>query len=149
MAGQFLVRRDVGSELSIEFSETTQPSSAEVESIILDVESEIKGCVNVARLAVPTKAANPISYVILHNIVLNGVCARTQAAYGGNVLSLSPREELYYARYKEGMDRIENSPRFLVDAIDLTSEADTDIRSTFLDGNPLQHALKHEMGQVY
>jgi len=149
MAGQFLVRRDVGSELSIEFSETSQPSSAEVESIILDVESEIKGCVNVARLAVPTKTGQPISYSILHNIVLNGVCARTQAAFGGNVLNLSPREELYYARYKEGMDRIENSPRFLVDAIDLTSEADTDIRSAFLEDSGISHPVKHTMIDVY
>ena len=149
MAGDFLVRRDVASELNIEFSETSQPSSPEVESIILDIEAEVKGCVNVARLAIPTKTANPISYVILHNIVLNGVCARTQAAFGGNVLNLSPREDLYWGRYHEGMMMIKDSPRFLPDAIDLTSEADTDIRSAFLEDSGIDHPVKHTMIDVY
>ena len=149
MAGQFLVRKDITSLLNIEASETTQPSSAEIESIILDIENEVIGSINVARLAVPTKALNPISYVIVHNIVLWGAAATVQAAYAGNVMSMTPREELFWGRYHEGRTKIENSPRFLADATDLTSEADTDIRSTFLDGNPLQHALKHEMGQVY
>ena len=149
MAGQFLVRKDITSLLNIESSETTQPSSAEIESIILDIENEVIGSINVARLAVPTKALNPISYTIVHNIVLWGSAATVQAAYAGNVAGLTPRESLFWGRYHEGMTKIENSPRYLSDATDLTSEADTDIRSTFLDGNPLQHALKHEMGQVY
>ena len=149
MAGQFLIRRDVGSLLNIEFSESTQPSSAEVESAIEDIESEVLGSINVARLAVPTKALNPISYNIVKNIVLDGVAARTQAMYAGNVMGLTPREELFLSRYHEGRDKIEASPRFLPDATDLTSDADTDIRSAFLDDSGLQHALKHEMGQVY
>ena len=149
MAGQFLVRKDITSLLNIEASETTSPSSAEIESIILDIENEVIGSINVARLAVPTKALNPISYVLVHNVVLWGAAATVQAAYAGNVAGLTPREELFWGRYHEGRTKIENSPRFLVDATDLTSEADTDIRSAFLDDSGLQHPVKHTMIDVY
>ena len=149
MSGQFLVRRDVGSLLNIEFSESTQPSSAEVESAIEDIESEVLGSINVARLAVPTKALNPVSFNIVRNIVLDGVAARCQAMYSGNVLNLSPREELFWSKFVEGRDKIEASPRFLPDAIDLTSEADTDIRSAFLEDSGISHPVKHTMIDVY
>ena len=132
MAGQFIARREIGTLLNIDFSETSQPSSAEVENFILSVESEVIGSINVAKLAIPTKALSPISYEIIRGVVRDGVAAMTQAAYGGNVLNLSPREEMFHGRYLEGRTRIEQYPRSLPDAIDLTGVADTDMDSTFL-----------------
>jgi len=149
MANTFLVRRDVGTELNIEFSETSQPSSAEVESIIEDIEAEIKGSINVSGLAVPTKALNPISYRIVHNVVLWGVVARVQAAYGGNVMNLSPREEMYWERFMEGKTKIEQYPRYLSDATDLTSTSDLDISSSFIDTHDDYREATHAMDDEY
>ena len=149
MAGQFLVRRDVGSLLNIEFSESTQPSSAEVESAIEDIESEVIGSINIAKLAVPTKALNPISFKIVRNIVLDGVAARCQAMFGGNVFNLSPREEMFWGRYLEGRTRIEQYPRSLPDATDLTSSSDLDISSSFIDTHDDYREATHAMDDEY
>jgi len=147
--GDFLVRRDVGSVLNIEFSESSQPSTAEVESFIDDIEAEVKGSINVARLAIPTSALNPVSYKIVRNIILDGVCARTQAAYGGNVMGLSPREDLFWGRFLDGKIKIEQSPRYLPDATDLTSDSDTDIRSAFLEDSGINYDPIHAMDDEY
>lgn len=145
---EFLARADVATELNINFTESTQPSSAEVDSIIDDIEADVKGVIRAARLAIPTSASNPVSFKIVRQIVLWGACSRCQAAYGGNVLGDNPREQMYWERYKESRNMILSNPRYLYDATQLSSSTDLDI-SGITSGDSCYHEVMHEMDDEY
>jgi len=146
--GSFIVRQDVVTELNISLSETTQPSSVEVEHMIEDIEADVRGVLAVAKVAAPTKTANPYAYRIVSMMALWGVCARVQAAFGGNVINASPREEMYWGRYKDARDLIIKNPRYLADATQLTTSAALDVDGITDDDDEYHEAI-HSMDDEY
>jgi len=145
--GSFLVRQDVATELNVKFSESTQPSIAEIEHMIEDIEAEVRGFVTSAGLAVPTKTANPYSFSFVRMTTMWGVCSRCQAAYGGNVINMSPREEMYWDRYQAYLKKIQDTPSILSDATTLSTQSN--MPDGITDSDDEYHESIHAMDDVY
>ena len=113
----YLSVADIERELSCAFSASTEPTDAEIEEFITQVEADLNGQLSSVGVAVPIdQASSPGSYALLKQAATWGVCARVLGAYGGLVTSDAPKAEVYWQRYKDFLNRVKENPAILYDA---------------------------------
>ena len=121
----YVTESNVKSELSIDITTSTQPTAAETSEFIDQIEAEVTGVLNVARISTPiSSTTSPNAYKIITQTALWGVCARVLAAYGGVVLDQTPKQNMYWDRYKAKLAEIKDNPNVLDDATYLTADSD-------------------------
>lgn len=114
----YITTADVERELSFDFTATTTPSTGEIEIFISQVEAELNGILSAAGASVPISASrSPGTYAMVQQAATWGVCARTLGAYAGIVSGESPKESMYWERYRDFCDRVSADPAMLYDAV--------------------------------
>lgn len=113
----YITTADVEREVSFDFTATTTPTAAQVETFIAQVEAELNGILAAAGAIVPvTLAGAPGTYAMVQQAATWGACARAIGAYAGLVAGESPKETMYWERYRDFCDRVRTDPGMLYDA---------------------------------
>ena len=145
----YVVETNVESELSVDITATTSPTSTELTEFITQIEAEFNGVLHSIRVTVPiVKANSPIAFEIATQTALWGVCSRTLNAYGGVILDQSPKAQLYWDRYKAKLEEIKNNPDILYDASALTSDSSLMVDG-IVDGDDEYHEPAFTMIDVF
>lgn len=114
-AGLYVDEADVEAELSYVISATSKPSSTQLDQIIDDIEAEVNGVLHSVGVSVASldESGTPISWTIIRQTTLWGVCSRTIAAAGGLVMGKGEKEEDYWERYQIKLAAIHDDPDIL------------------------------------
>ena len=149
MATTYLDKVDVETELGVEFTDSTRPSSAQAEHVIEDIEAEVSGWLNIMGVSTPVSiSTSPISFKIIRQWVLWGAASRCQDIYTGNTLDQNPKAAMYWERYIQCLNQYMDKPELLSDATLLTSEEDIDI--SFIDeDDDSYHEVTVELDDEY
>lgn len=113
----YLSVADIERELSYAFSASTEPTDAEIEEFITQVEADLNGQLSSVGISVPVdQASSPGSYALLRQAATWGVCARVLGAFGGVITDDSSKAAQYWERYVDFLVRVQQNPSILYDA---------------------------------
>ncbi len=114
----YITAADVEREIQFDFTATTTPTESEIGIFITQVEAELNGILRAVGVTVPVSAlGSPGTYAMVQQAATWGVCARAIGAYAGLVAGESPKESMYWERYRDFCDRVGMDPAMLYDAV--------------------------------
>lgn len=117
----YITAADVEREIQFNFTATTTPTESDIDTFITQVEAELNGVLSAAGVIVPIGASSPGTYAMVQQAATWGVCARAIGAYAGLVAGESPKESMYWERYRDFCERVRMDPAMLYDAVFDTS----------------------------
>lgn len=113
----YITAADVERELQFDFTATTTPTESEIGAFIAQVEAELNGVLSAVGATVPVSASgSPGTYAMVQQAATWGVCSRAIGAYAGLVAGESPKESMYWERYRDFCERVGTDPAMLYDA---------------------------------
>jgi hypothetical protein len=113
----YITAADVERELQFDFTATTTPTESEIGTFITQVEAELNGILRAVSATVPiSSSGSPGTYAMVQQAATWGVCARAVGSYAGIVAGESPKESMYWERFRDFCDRVRSNPAILYDA---------------------------------